>query len=299
MIETEECHSDECQNQLNVKNSLFNEWNKSWNILFVASVDFSHYVDEEFAIEHDKRTVASLNYWDLEWVEVDCPNCLQTIYNLANDFWKNCFNEYKRTSVDIALNIKSWIENTSHIYWDYSVCEAPKTTPITWIIFWKYNFVEDLSTFYEQNDTTKDPKFYYHTPLTWFDIIATTSDKSEDLTKFPFNHFVFRDEKRTFEIRNESVIFYSLSEDDYSKEIIERLEELKQDNTIIVFVYRKTLENPSILYELAEVANMVIWVPDKDADFDIYKMWEVEEYNGSMIYHSIWNISNYVIFEVN
>jgi hypothetical protein len=272
---------------------------EKWNTLFIASVDFSHHVDEEFAVEHDKRTVASLSYWDLEWVEVDCPNCLQTIYDIASNSWKNCFNEYKRTSVDIVLNIKSWVENTSHIYWDYSVCENPKTTPITWIIFWKYNSVEDLSLFYEQNNTTKDPKFYYHTPLTWFDIIATTSDESEDLTKFPFNHFVFKDEKKTFEIRNKSVIFYSLSEDDYSEEITKRLENFKQDNIIIVFVYRKTLENSSILYELAEVANIVIWVPDEDADFDIYEIWEVEEYNWSMIYHSIWNINNYVIFEVD
>jgi hypothetical protein len=44
---------------------------------------------------------------------------------------------------------------------------------------------------------------------------------------------------------------------------------------------------------------MVIWVPDNDADFDVYVMWEVEEYNESIIYHSIGNINNYIIFEVN
>jgi hypothetical protein len=78
------------------------------------------------------------------------------------------------------------------------------------------------------------------------------------LTKFPFNHFVFKDEKKTFKIRNENIVFYSLKEDDYSQEIVERLRELKQNNTIIVFIYRKTLENSSILYELSKVANMVI-----------------------------------------
>jgi hypothetical protein len=276
------------------------EGGKKWSTLFIASVDFSHHVKEEFAIEHDKRSVASLSYWDLEWVEVDCPNCLQTIYNLANNSWKNCFNEYKRTSVDLVLNIESWTENTSHIYGDYETCENPKTTPITWIIFWKYNSFEDLSIFYEEWKTEKDPRFYYHTPLNWFDIVATTSEKTNDLSIFPIDYFINQNEVKIFQdIRGKNVVFYSFDEDDYSEEILEDLKLLKDDNTIIAFVYRKTLENDFMLYELAEVADMVIWVPKEDAEFDVYKFWEVEEYNESMIYHSIWNVDNYVIFEVN
>ena len=55
--------------------------------LFLASVDFSHYTDEDFAALHDKKTFYTLNssgsvdqYASLE---VDCPSCLHVLNTLA------------------------------------------------------------------------------------------------------------------------------------------------------------------------------------------------------------------------
>jgi hypothetical protein len=86
-------------------------------------VDFSHNAPENIAIQRDEETLKKMQEWDLQDAEIDCPNCLQTLYFLANDSWKTCFNKYKRTSSDLALWTDTWEENTSHIYGEYETCK--------------------------------------------------------------------------------------------------------------------------------------------------------------------------------
>ena len=55
--------------------------------LFLASVDFSHYTDEDFAALHDQKTLYVLNSTgttsQYAALEVDCPSCLYTLNTLA------------------------------------------------------------------------------------------------------------------------------------------------------------------------------------------------------------------------
>ncbi len=85
--------------------------------LVIASVDFSHHVPDIIARFHDAKTndflAGKTPYSDLE---VDCPNCLVAVKNMAHAYGQSYFELYKRTSVDSVLNIQSLYENTSHIF---------------------------------------------------------------------------------------------------------------------------------------------------------------------------------------
>ena len=91
----------------------------SWKTLFIASVDFSHHVNEKMAIFHDLKTFSFLNSSLNSQIEVDCPNCLVLMRKLALASWKKYFNLEKRTSVDTFLKINSNFENTTHFYWEF------------------------------------------------------------------------------------------------------------------------------------------------------------------------------------
>lgn len=53
----------------------------------IASVDFSHYLSEEIAQEHDELSFATLagtgNFEKIRALDVDCPACLGVMYRLA------------------------------------------------------------------------------------------------------------------------------------------------------------------------------------------------------------------------
>lgn len=57
------------------------------NTLIIASVDFSHYVNEDFAKLHDKKSLYTLNkattVAEYAALEVDCPSCLHIVNTLA------------------------------------------------------------------------------------------------------------------------------------------------------------------------------------------------------------------------
>ena len=60
-----------------------------WNILVIASVDFAHYQPEEQTLQHDKKSIetlesCNLNKEDLmDLIDADCPACLYMIQYLA------------------------------------------------------------------------------------------------------------------------------------------------------------------------------------------------------------------------
>lgn len=321
-----------------------------WTTLYIASVDFSHHVKEEFAVIHDARAVASLNYWDLKWTEVDCPNCLQILHDLAKENSKNCFEIKNRSSVDTITWIQSWYNNTSHIYWEYKTCDSPKTTPIIWIIYWKYFGFEDLSEFYQEWNSEKNPKYYYHNVLTWFDLVAFAWDEIEEFKNFKIDYFIWNNQNIfTKTIRDKNIAFYTINEKDIIQknnsddiltelkenkeekpkkdiqnidyksnlneniniiedwfigekddeetkinldDLIEELQFLKYQNDIVIlFINRNKNEINPLFYDLSEYADMIvgIWWETK----------EYERYNDTDIYHSIWNLNEYIIFEVN
>lgn len=91
----------------------------SGKTLVLASVDFSHHVDESIARFHDTLAVDVLSNGglaDFSKLEVDCRNCLAVAKLIANKSGKPYFSFYTRTSVDSILHMRSDIENTSHIF---------------------------------------------------------------------------------------------------------------------------------------------------------------------------------------
>ena len=85
--------------------------------LVIASVDFSHHVPEAIARFHDAKTYDFLaDNTSKNDLEVDCPNCLVIVKNMAHAYGQKSFRLYKRTSVDSVLHIKSLYENTSHMF---------------------------------------------------------------------------------------------------------------------------------------------------------------------------------------
>lgn len=67
--------------------SILDNYEFKGNTLFLASVDFSHYTDEDFAKLHDKKSFYTLNnaknISEYGSLEVDCPSCLYIVNTLA------------------------------------------------------------------------------------------------------------------------------------------------------------------------------------------------------------------------
>lgn len=168
--------------------------------LFIASVDTSHHVNEKIAIFHDLKTIDVLNGAQGD-VEVDCPNCVYLLKDLArNDNQKN-FEVYNRTSVDTILKINSNFNNTSHMYGWYSKNQTknisfsgwylesefdeklPQQNNVSGIFFWdthftrwfrdernKFKIQDYLQCFYQNKDREKLPNFWHNRLLYSFDI---------------------------------------------------------------------------------------------------------------------------------
>lgn len=194
-----------------------NNYNFFWDTLFIASVDFSHHVNEKMAVFHDVNTLNYLNSWIERPLEVDCPNCLFLIKDLASKNNKNYINISDRTSVDKKLWINSNYDNTSHIYWKfedkdykiegniessfsgsymYSKFEKPfldekNKNEITWIFFWDAHFTRGftyesnpyqienyLQCFYSNKDLERKNKFWHNRPLYSFDFAGLNLETS-------------------------------------------------------------------------------------------------------------------------
>lgn len=191
-----------------------NNYDFIWKTLFIASVDFSHHVNEKIAVFHDLSTIDFLNSWNDKKLEVDCPNCLYLIKDLSNLENKNYFNVFHRTSVDNYLNINSNYNNTTHIYWEfenetnfnlekafswtYLYSKFDKTSSWTinqneifWMFFWDIHFtrwftdyynsntIEDyLSCFYSNNDLLRTPELWHNRFFYWFDFVWVNLETS-------------------------------------------------------------------------------------------------------------------------
>lgn len=96
----------------------------NWNILVIASVDFAHYQDEEQTLQHDEKSIETLESMTLDqsefikWVDADCPVCLYLIQYLADKQGKKSKLWYRDSSSTI-LNKDMREENTSRIFMRY------------------------------------------------------------------------------------------------------------------------------------------------------------------------------------
>ncbi|MDD3145020.1 MAG: CapA family protein [Candidatus Gracilibacteria bacterium] len=181
--------------------------------LFIASVDFSHHVNEKIAVFHDLNTLNYLNGDVDSKLEVDCPNCLYLEKNLAKDDKKSYFDLYNRTSVDSKLKINSNYENTTHIYGEftssgnlsyenafsgsylYSKFENTSTgnlnqNEVSGIFFGDAHFTrgftykssspqsEYLKCFYSNKDLSRTPEFWQNRLLYSFDLVGANLETS-------------------------------------------------------------------------------------------------------------------------
>lgn len=155
-------------------------------ILVITSVDFSHHVREEIAKFHDLKSIEVLNagsWKDFSDIEVDCRNCLAVAKYIATSRWKHFFHLSDRTSVDMISGSGSDIENTSHIFWEFSEIESIQSSGV--FLFWGdthwargFPYLETkisgyrarvLRILYQKYDPKNDPTTKYHRVFSWFD----------------------------------------------------------------------------------------------------------------------------------
>lgn len=138
--------------------------------LIIASVDFSHYVAEDFAKLHDKKSLYTLNTAttaaEYRSLEVDCPSCLHIINTLAqqNNQYPKLF---LRDSSSKILNQELNTGNTSRQF-IYYTAEQQKTNGFTIAFFGDLIFdrnvakllsgdqkIQEYFTYFYQNENTE------------------------------------------------------------------------------------------------------------------------------------------------
>ncbi|MDD2916433.1 MAG: AmmeMemoRadiSam system protein B [Candidatus Gracilibacteria bacterium] len=164
--------------------------------LVLASVDFSHHIDEVFARIHDAKSIESIqNGKDFSEIEVDCQNCLKFITNLAHFYQKPYFELIERTSVDTISKTPSGVGNTSHIFGIFRDKKPEEEkqifgeydandSKIYGAFFGDTMFARELSKqdttfktsifqeFFQENTLSKTGASFYHTKLYGFDFVG-------------------------------------------------------------------------------------------------------------------------------
>lgn len=90
------------------------------NILFIASVDFSHYKPEKLALSNDQLSIQTLQSNnstrdDFRNLDVDCPSCLFLTYSLAQKEKQKADIRYRDSSSTILWKDMKY-ENTSRVF---------------------------------------------------------------------------------------------------------------------------------------------------------------------------------------
>lgn len=164
---------------------------KKGNLLVLASVDFSHYVEENRANIHDIKTKYvmqnSLKQIDYENIEVDCPLCLYITNLWANE--KNQYPNFIFRDSSSTINKKDlWYDNTSrqwYLYGDKKDIDNWITLAFFWdLIFDRWveeklwddsNLIEHFKDWYQLWDYDKIPEYNIHRKgfgidLIWFNL---------------------------------------------------------------------------------------------------------------------------------
>jgi len=163
-----------------------------WNTLILASVDFSHYVDELFAYVHDltsRYTIKnSKQIQDFQKLEVDCPPCLYLISSLADqqnqqahmyfrDSSQSLYNTRDNTSRLFVFYDKTWIQHQNYISW---FTDNGVTLSFFWDLIYDRGVSSVISTGVKQNGEIPLSKHFdiflpkdqiiRHQTLRWIDL---------------------------------------------------------------------------------------------------------------------------------
>lgn len=169
----------------------------SGKTLVLASVDFSHHVDESIARSHDALAVDVLSNGtlaDFSKLEVDCRNCLAVAKLIANQSGQDFFSLYARTSVDSILRTRSDIENTSHILGTFSGSGTHTMTGV-FAFVWDTQIARGIAEFdrkravflphilrdfYERKNTSFPLASKYNRIGIWFDYFVANLEATFD-----------------------------------------------------------------------------------------------------------------------
>ena len=222
------------------------KYNFSGKTLFVASVDFSHHTNEKSAKIHDLKTFSFLNSRQSFDFEVDCPNCLYLLKDLANFSWKKFFNFSKRTSVDSTLKLNSNFENTTHFYWEFEEKYKnnfdfvkdftkwfDKKEIFSLSYFWDFlPTKQSLKCFYSNKDFKKTPKFWFNRILYSYDLWIFQTNNLNLKEEFKESWFDYFWDEKFFEKENFLVLNWNFEIDftkiDKNKKIIILIDDLKE-----------------------------------------------------------------------
>ncbi len=156
--------------------------------LYIASVDFSHYVAEDFALLHDKKTFYTLNnatsIQEYTSLEVDCPSCLYVVNSLAK---KNNVSPqlFLRDSSSTITHKDLGTENTSRQFIYYTAQQNP-ANGFTIAFFGDLIFDREVArtlstgkrineyfqTFFQQENIQLWWANYIHRKLRWIDFVG-------------------------------------------------------------------------------------------------------------------------------
>lgn len=159
-----------------------------WTTMVIASVDFSHYTDEDFALLHDTKSFYVLNnsldskaYSELE---ADCPSCLYVVNKLAQQ-QAQYPRLYLRDSSSTIAGKNLWINNTSRQFIYYSwVKQADNGFTLAFfgdLIFDRQvatalsgaqNIKEQFATFFQSEDSSKPLATNIHRKLFGIDFVG-------------------------------------------------------------------------------------------------------------------------------
>lgn len=155
--------------------------------IFIASVDFSHYTDEDFALLHDKKSFYVLNNTGdataYQSMEVDCPSCLYVVNKLAQQQTQYP-RLYLRDSSSTIAGKNLWVNNTSRQFIYYSWVKLADNW-FTLAFFGDLIFDRQVATalsgdqkirgqfktFFQNEDSTLAPSTYPHRKLFGIDFV--------------------------------------------------------------------------------------------------------------------------------
>ncbi len=156
--------------------------------LFLASVDFSHYTDEDFALLHDKKSFYTLNNATgmsaYSTLEADCPSCLYIVNTLAhgNAQFPRLFLRDSSSSI-AKKNLGTGNTSRQFIYYTGQKEQENGFTvaffgdlmfdrQVAIKLSWDLNIKQYFKTFFQKQDINLPLSVYPHRKLFGIDIVG-------------------------------------------------------------------------------------------------------------------------------
>ena len=156
--------------------------------IFIASVDFSHYTDEDFALLHDQKSFYVLNNTlvpsEYENMEVDCPSCLYVVNKVAQQ-QQQFPRLYLRDSSSTIAEKNLWINNTSRQFIYYTGTKLANNgftlaffgdlmfdRQVSTTLSSDQKIKEHFQTFFQKEDVDLSPSFYPYRKLFGIDFVG-------------------------------------------------------------------------------------------------------------------------------